>query len=65
MKILSVDQNRKKKLERLKKKFESKIGKKLSEQEILDKCIEFSNNHIDELVQEYSDIPELTPENNL
>jgi len=37
-------------------------GKKLSQQEILDKCIEFSENHLEEFIQEKIEKPKLTPE---
>ena len=37
-------------LEKLRKKFKSQLGENLSDQEILQKCLEFSNKHIDELL---------------
>ncbi|TFG02623.1 MAG: hypothetical protein EU529_15605 [Promethearchaeota archaeon] len=39
-------------LEKLRKKFKSQFGENLSDQEILEKCLEFSNKHIDELLLE-------------
>ena len=40
-------------LEKLRKKFKSQLGENLSDQEILEKCLEFSNKHINELLLEF------------
>lgn len=37
-------------------------GKKISQQEILDKCVEFSEKHLEEFIQEKIEPPKLTPE---
>lgn len=37
-------------------------GKKISQQELLDKCIRFSSKNMEEFMQQEFDAPELTPE---
>lgn len=58
--------NVKLKNKRLLEEFQAKLvllkGKKISQQEILDKCIEFSEHHLKEFVNEKIDTPKLTPE---
>jgi hypothetical protein len=58
--------NVKPKNKRLLEEFQAKLvllkGKKISQQEILDKCIEFSEHHLKEFVNEKIDTPKLTPE---
>ncbi len=53
---------RKELLEKLQKQFENLTGKKLTEQEILNMCLEFSNNHLAELIEDEKEILQLTPE---
>ena len=43
-------------LKKLREKFKSQLGENLSDKEILEKCLEFSNKHIDELFIEFSDL---------
>ncbi|MHA1661405.1 MAG: hypothetical protein ACTSUT_20095 [Promethearchaeota archaeon] len=40
-------------LEKLRQIFKSQLGENISDQEILEKCVEFSNKHIDELLLEF------------
>ena len=53
--------NVKPKNKRLLEEFQAKLvllkGKKISQQEILDKCIEFSEHHLKEFVNEKIDTP--------
>ena len=47
-------------------KFQARLvidrGEKLTQQELLDKCIEFSHDHYDDFVEEKLSHPPLTPE---
>lgn len=47
-------------------KFQARLvidrGEKITQQELLDKCIEFSHEHYDEFVKEKLSHPALTPE---
>ena len=49
-------------LKRIKEKFENLVGKEISDEELIEKCLIFSNTHIDELVSEKKKVLELTPE---
>ena len=50
-------------LKELKEKFENLFGKKISDEELIEKCMVFSNSHIDEIVTEKEEILlELTDE---
>ncbi len=60
--MTSVKSNRKELIERIRKNFESQIGKKLTNQQILDQCLEFSNSHIEELIALEKMTSILTPE---
>lgn len=55
--MANVKLTNKKKLEELQAKFVLQKGKKLSQQEILDKCIEFSDKHFEEFTEELIDQP--------
>ena len=58
----SVKLNKKSLLEKLQAKITLKIGKKISQQEILDKSIEFVYNRLDEFISENIDTPKITDE---
>ena len=49
-------------LEQLQAKLVLLKGKKISQQEILDKCIEYSEQHLEEFIREKIEPPKLTPE---
>jgi hypothetical protein len=49
-------------LEKLQARLVLLKGKKVSQQEILDKCVEFSENHLEEFIREKIEPPNLTPE---
>lgn len=58
--MASVKLNKKSLLEKLQAKITLKIGKKLSQQEILDKSIEFAYNRLDEFILENIEQPKIT-----
>ncbi|TFG27499.1 MAG: hypothetical protein EU532_07310 [Promethearchaeota archaeon] len=58
----SVKLNKKSLLERLQAKITLRLGKKISQQEILDKSIEFAYNRLDEFISEKIVSPRLTDE---
>jgi len=57
-----VKLNNKSLLEKLQANITLKLGKKISQQEILDKSIEFVYNRLDEFISENLDPPKLTDE---
>jgi len=58
----SVKLNKKSLLEKLQAKITLRLGKKISQQEILDKSIEFAYNRLDDFISENIDTPKLTDE---
>ena len=60
--MANVKLTNKKLLEKLQAQLTLSQGKKLSQQEVLDKCIEFSEEHLDEFIKEKILPPLLTPE---
>lgn len=58
----SVKINKKSLLEKLQANITLRLGKKISQQEILDKSIEFAYNRLDEFISENLDSPKLTTE---
>jgi len=58
----SVKLNKKSLLEKLQAKITLRLGKKISQQEILDKSIEFAYNRLDEFISENIDTPKITDE---
>ncbi len=48
-------------LEKLQATLILKEGKKISQQELLDKCVEFSNAHLEQFILEELQIPPLDP----
>jgi hypothetical protein len=60
--MANVKLTNKKKLEELQAKLVLQKGRKISQQEILDKCIEFSDIHFQEFTEEQIDIPVLNKE---
>ncbi len=60
--MASVKMNEKKLLEKLQAKITLKLGKKLTQQEILDKSIEFVYKRIDTFISEEIEPPKLTKE---
>ncbi|MHA1266889.1 MAG: hypothetical protein ACTSRS_16750 [Candidatus Helarchaeota archaeon] len=54
--------SKKKLLEKLQAQLTLLQGKKISQQELLDKCIEFSEEHVEEFINEKLSTPLLTPE---
>ena len=58
----SVKLNKKSLLEKLQAEITLKIGKKISQQEILDKGIEYVYNHLDDFILENLDSPKFTEE---
>ncbi len=48
-------------LEKLQATLVLKEGKKISQQELLDKCVEFSNAHLEQFILEELQIPPLDP----
>ncbi len=49
-------------LKKLRKRFETLAGKKFSDDELLEKCFNFLNMHMDELIMEDNKVLKLTPE---
>ena len=49
-------------IKKLKERFESLLGKKISDEDLIEKCLNFSNIHIDELLGENNKSLKLTPE---
>ncbi|MBD3194415.1 MAG: hypothetical protein GF317_05120 [Candidatus Lokiarchaeota archaeon] len=60
--MASVKMNEKKLLEKLQAQLTLKIGKKLTQQEILDKSIKFVYNRLDSFIAEELETPKLTKE---
>lgn len=60
--MASVKLSKKHLLEQIQAKLVLIQGSKMSQQEILDKCIEFSHNHLAQFVQEQLDPTPITPE---
>ncbi|MHA1266378.1 MAG: hypothetical protein ACTSRS_14185 [Candidatus Helarchaeota archaeon] len=60
--MANVKLNKKKLLEKLQAQLTLLQGKKISQQELLDKCIEFSEEHVEEFINEKLSVPLLTPE---
>ncbi len=56
----SVKLNKKDLLDQLQAKLTLKIGKKISQQEILDKCIEFAFNRLEEFLFEKMENPQIS-----
>ena len=57
-----VKMNKKSLLEKLQAEITLRIGKKISQQEILDKSIEYVYNHLDNFILENLDSPKITDE---
>ena len=53
--MTSVDLKSPEILEQLRKKFKTLLGEDLSDQEILEKCLTFSNKHFDEFLNDAED----------
>lgn len=49
-------------LKKLKKRFESLLGKKISDMELLERCLNFSNTNFDDLIKEDKKVLKLTPD---
>ncbi len=60
--MANVKLNNKNLLEKLQAEITLKLGKKMSQQDVLDKSIEFAYEHLDEFVSENIDHPKLTKE---
>ncbi|MHA1278135.1 MAG: hypothetical protein ACTSQI_22540 [Candidatus Helarchaeota archaeon] len=60
--MANVKLNNKKLLEKLQAQLTLIQGKKMSQQELLDKCIEFSEEHFDDFINEKLSLSLLTPE---
>lgn len=60
--MATVKLNKKELLEKLQAKLTLIRGKKISQQEILDKCIEFTEEHLEEFIKEKLKSPTLTQE---
>jgi len=60
--MVNVKLKNKQLLEKLQVRLELLMGKKASQQEILDKCVEFSEKHLEEFIREKIEPPKLTPE---
>ena len=58
----SVKLNKKRLLEKLQAEITLRLGKKISQQEILDKGIEYVYNHLDEFILENLDSTKITDE---
>ena len=58
----SVKINEKKLVEELKAKVFSLINKKISQQNLIDKCIKYSYENLDDFIQKELQIPKLTEE---
>ena len=54
--------NKKRLLEKLQAEITLRLGKKISQQEILDKGIEYVYNHLDDFILENLDSPKITDE---
>lgn len=54
--MTSIDINSPELIERLRKKFKSQSGKNLTDKEILEKCLKFSMNHLDDWLKESESI---------
>ena len=50
--MMSVEIDRPEILEKIREKLRSKLGKKFSDQELLEKCLTFSSKHLEELINE-------------
>jgi len=57
-----VKMNKKNLLEKLQAEITLRLGKKISQQEILDKSIEYVYNHLDNFILESLDSPKITDE---
>ena len=60
--MASVKLSKKHLLEQIQAKLVLILGSKISQQEILDKCIEFSHTHLAQFAQEQLDSTPITPE---
>jgi hypothetical protein len=60
--MASVKLNEKKLLEKLQAKITLKLGKKLTQQELLDKCVKYVYNRVEEFISEELNQPKLTKE---
>jgi len=60
--MANVKMNKKDLLEKLQAEITLKIGKKMSQQDILDKTIEFTYKRINEFINENIEIPPITDE---
>ena len=60
--MASVKMNEKKLLEKLQAKITLKLGRKLTQQELLDKSVKFAYNRLDEFISEEIESPKLTKE---
>jgi hypothetical protein len=60
--MANVKLSEKRLLEQLQAKLTLKKGKKISQQEILDKCIQFSSQNFEKFIQESFDTPKLNPD---
>jgi hypothetical protein len=60
--MASVKMNNKKLLEKLQAKITLNLGKKLTQQELLDKSVDFAYKRIDEFISEELESPKLTRE---
>jgi len=60
--MANVKLSKKKLLEKLQAQLTLLLGQKISQQELLDKCIEFSEQHIEEFLNEKLAPPQLTSE---
>ncbi len=60
--MANVKLSEKKLLEKIQAKLVLLIGKKISQQEILDKCIKFSDHNFDQFIKNEFDSPKITKE---
>lgn len=60
--MANVKMNNKSLLEKLQAEITLKIGKKMSQQDLLDKSVEFVYNHLDDFLNEGIDHPKITAE---
>ena len=58
--MANVKLNNKSLLEKLQAEITLKLGKKMSQQDVLDKSIEFTHERLDEFISEHIDHPGLT-----
>jgi hypothetical protein len=58
--MASVKMNKKRLLEKLQAEITLKLGKKMSQQDILDKSVEFTYEHLEEFIKETIQHPQLT-----